>query len=192
MPLGDDYIKYTFKNLGRWLIMFNISLFITLQFYVHSAGIISFFLSHLHLPLAIIFFLSYLASTDSYGSTSNAFIFSLINKEGLAPFKSMVNSPSNAIYRSPSYGLTFGGGHDISIKNNANSNTNSYTSFGNSYSVPSGVQDRRTILAGTYSFSPDEVEVFYLGWVTWNGDQAIIKLKKLFTYNSWGHYDVVY
>ena len=39
----------------------------------------------------------------------------------------------------------------------------SYTNYGNSYSVPSGVQDRKTILAGTYYFTPDEVEVFYLG-----------------------------
>jgi len=75
----------------------------------------------------------------------------------------MVTRPSNAIYRRSSYGPTFGGGHDIRIYNNANSNTYSYTNFGHSYSVPSGVQDKKTILAGTYSFTPDEVEVFYLG-----------------------------
>ena len=132
-------------------------------------------------------FLSHLVSSIGYSSTSNAFIFSLINKEGLAPFKSMVKIPSRAIYRDSSYGPTFGG-NDIYIRNNANHNTNSYTNFGFSYSVPSGVQDRRTILAGTYNFTPDEVEVFYLGWVTWHGDQAIIKLNKLFTYNSWGLY----
>ena len=68
-----------------------------------------------------------------------------------------------AIYRSSSYGPTFGGGHDIVIKDNANSNTNSYTNFGQSYSLPSGIKDRITILAGTYKFTPDEVEVFYLG-----------------------------
>jgi len=102
-------------------------------------------------------------SSSSYGSTSNAFIFSLRNKEGLGPFKSMVTRPSNAIYRHSSYGPTFGNGHDIYIANNANSNTNSYTDFGYSYSVPSEVQDKKTILAGTYKFTPDEVEVFYLG-----------------------------
>ena len=99
------------------------------------------------------FFLSHLASSGGYGSTSNAFIFSLINKEGLAPFKSMVKYPSNAIYRHSSYGPTFGGGFAFHISNNANSNTNSYTNFHSSYySVPSGVQDRRTILAGTIFF----------------------------------------
>ena len=77
----------------------------------------------------------------------------------------MVKIQSNAIYRSSGYGPTFGYGHDIYIANNANSNTFSYTNFGygNYYSVPSGVQDRTTILAGTYKFTPDEVEVFYLG-----------------------------
>ena len=77
----------------------------------------------------------------------------------------MVNRPTFAIYRGSSYGPTFGGGYDIYISNNANSNTNSYTDFGqrNSYSVPSGVQSKYTILAGTRNFTPDEVEVFYLG-----------------------------
>jgi len=75
----------------------------------------------------------------------------------------MVTKASNAIEKSSSHGPTFGGGHDIVINDNANSNTNSYTNFGHSYSVPSGVQDRKTILAGTYSYTPNEVEVFYLG-----------------------------
>jgi len=102
-------------------------------------------------------------TSGGYASTSNAFIFSLRNKEGLGPLKSMVTSPLHAIVSSSSYGPTFGAGHDIRIVNNANSNTNSYTNFGNSYSVPSRVQGKKTILAGTYKFTPDEVEVFYLG-----------------------------
>lgn len=65
---------------------------------------------------------------------------------------------------------TFGGGHDIYISSDANSNTNSYTDFGQSnyYAVPSVVKDLYTILAGTRSFSPDEVEVYYLDWVTFD------------------------
>jgi len=104
-------------------------------------------------------------SGSGYGHTSNAFIFSLRNKEGLGPFKSMVTDSSEAIYRHSSYGPTFGRGHDIYIANNANSNTDSYSDFGqhNDYSVPSGVQDQYTILAGTNHFTPEEVEVFYLG-----------------------------
>ena len=76
----------------------------------------------------------------SYASTSNAFIFSLRNKEGVAPFKSTVTNPSNAIYKRSSYGPTFGGGHDIFIFRNANGNSASYTNFGYSFSVPSGVK----------------------------------------------------
>ena len=75
----------------------------------------------------------------------------------------MVAKPPRAIYRSSSYGPIFGYGHDIYIANNANSNTYSQANFGYSYSVPSGVQDKKTVLAGTYNFTPDEVEVFYLG-----------------------------
>jgi len=101
-------------------------------------------------------------SSAGNAATSNAFIFSLRNKEGLGPFKSLPTNPSQAIYRSPSYGPVFGW-FDFYISDNANSNTRSYTYFGNSYSVPSGVQDRKTILAGTHNFTPDEVEVFYLG-----------------------------
>ena len=96
------------------------------------------------------------------GSTSNAFIFSLRNKEGLGPFKSMVRKPSNAIYRHSGYGPIFGHGWDIFIANNANSNQNSYTYFGHSYSLPSGVHDQSTLLAGTQTFTPDDWEVFYL------------------------------
>jgi len=77
----------------------------------------------------------------------------------------MVTNPSRAIFRYSSYGPTFGYGHDIYIANNANSNTYSYTDFGvnNDYSVPSGVQNKYTILAGSRKFTPEEVEVFYLG-----------------------------
>ena len=101
---------------------------------------------------------------NKYGATSKSFIFSLVDKEGLAPFKSMVkhDSSSNAIYRGSSYGPTFRRVYDIYIADNANQNTYSYTYFGHSYSPPNGVTDRGTILAGTRYFSPDEVEVFYL------------------------------
>ena len=101
---------------------------------------------------------------NNYGTTSKSFIFSLVNKEGLAPFKSMVqgSKSSNAIYRGSSYGPTFGREYDVYIADNANQNANSYTNFGASYSLPNGVTNSSTILAGTRYFSPNEVEVFYL------------------------------
>ena len=68
--------------------------------------------------------------------------------------------PDWAIYRRPGFGPKFGS--DISIANNANSNSHSYARLGRGYAAPAAVQDRYTILAGTHRFSPDEVEVFYL------------------------------
>ena len=104
---------------------------------------------------------------NQYAATSKSFIFSLVDKEGLAPFKSMVKQSrkSYAIHRGSSYGPTFGIGHDIHIADNANQNTGSYTHFGSSYSRPNGVTYPYTILAGTYTFSPDDVKVFFLAWV---------------------------
>ena len=102
---------------------------------------------------------------NHYRTTSKSFIFSLVDKEGLAPFKSMVKQDGQstyAIYGGSSYGPIFGRDGDIYIADNANQNNYSYTNFGVSYSLPNGVTDGFTILAGTRYFSPDEVEVFYL------------------------------
>ena len=75
----------------------------------------------------------------------------------------MVAKPSKAITRTAHRLTIFGDGYDIYIADNANSNSDSYTDFGkyNDYSVPGGVQDKSTILAGTREFTPDEMEVFY-------------------------------
>lgn len=73
----------------------------------------------------------------------------------------MVADPSKAIYRHFTYGMAFGGGVDLFIGDPAYG-VNSYTRFGTSYSVPPGVQDPLTILAGTHNFTPDELETFYL------------------------------
>ena len=110
----------------------------------------------------------FLASGNLYVTTSKSFIFSLVDKEKLAPFKCMVKQKRSSsaifnIYRSNiTLGPTFGAGYDIHIADNANQNNNSYTNFGSSYSLPNGVTNRLTILAGTYHFSPEQVEVFYL------------------------------
>ena len=73
---------------------------------------------------------------------------------------SEVRRPDGAIYRESWLGPRFG--YDIHIANNANSNSYSFARLGRYYAAPAAVQKRRTILAGTYYFSPDEVEVFYL------------------------------
>ncbi len=120
-----------------------------------------------------IFFLLFfpLGHGGVYGSSTKAFIFSLRNHEGLGPFMSKARYPGrHSVGMFPGFGQTFGHGHDIYIADNANNNTKSYTNFSyhKDFLVPSAVQDSKTVLAGTYHFTPDEVEVFYLGWfVRW-------------------------
>ena len=80
--------------------------------------------------------------------------------EKLAPFLSKVKRAEYAIYRWPYFGPVFG--YDVYITNDANSGKFSFARLGEAYSVPAVVQNRKTILAGTLDFSPDEVEVFYL------------------------------
>jgi hypothetical protein len=90
-----------------------------------------------------------------------------VNKDNLAPFKSPVyRYKGYALYTHAGYGPTFGYGNDIYISNNANANTGSYTNFGYTYRPPrgysSGSTKGRNLLAGTYKFTPNEVETFYL------------------------------
>ena len=63
------------------------------------------------------------------------------------------------------YGPTFGGGNDIYIDNYASSKSHSYRDLGHTYSPPSGYSYgstfTNTFLAGSYQFTPDEVETFY-------------------------------
>ena len=105
----------------------------------------------------------------SYHYDSQAFLFSLVNKPGWAPVKlpqtGAYSSYSRSIYDCSSYGPIFGGGHDIYIANYASSSSSSYTNFVYTYSPPSGYSYQSTFtwtfLAGTYQFTPDEVETFY-------------------------------
>ena len=101
---------------------------------------------------------------SGYNQASGSFIFSLRNKENRPSFKAPLKSQGTpyAIYAGSNYGPTYGGGHDLYISSNAASNTNSHTDFGSTYQPPSGVSSANTILAGTRSFSPSEIEVFYL------------------------------
>ena len=110
------------------------------------------------------------SGSGRYQYDSNAFLFSLVNKPGWAPVKLSQSGKSSSrrahsIYFLSTYGPTFGNGHDIYIENYASSNSNSYSNLGWTYSPPSGYSYHstfaRTFLAGTYKFTPDEVETFY-------------------------------
>eukprot|EP00957_Ditylum_brightwellii_P211327 15366047-Ditylum_brightwellii.AAC.1 len=48
-----------------------------------------------------------------------------------------------AVSHSSSYGPSFGGGYDICVCNNANSNSNSYTKVGHTYECPAGQSIQR-------------------------------------------------
>ena len=105
-----------------------------------------------------------IAGDWNYKQAPGSFIFSLRNNENLPPFKAPLKDQNDgyAIYGVSDYGPTFGDGYDLFIYDNAASNTNSYTEFGYTYQRPFGVSDTQTILAGTYTFPPTEVEVFHL------------------------------
>ena len=104
-----------------------------------------------------------LESSGGAAETPNAFIFSLNNFEGLAPFVSKVKNgkTKEAIDRRSVIGPNFG--LDLLIFFNPLSRKQSYTEFGSYYSVPASVMVKLANLGWHQrTFSPDEVEVFYL------------------------------
>ena len=115
--------------------------------------------------IIILFILCTFRFSESSGgltATSEAFIFSLNNNEGLEPFVSKMKKEysGTAIYRTSDHGPHFA--YYVYVANNANSKGKSKARLTNRYSVPPAVKNRDTVLAGTTYFSPDEVEVFYL------------------------------
>ena len=121
--------------------------------------------------MALLYHLYFLVGSGSGNRyDSNAFLFSLVNQPGWAPVKlprtgKYSSSRQYFINDYPSYGPTFGGGSDIYLSNYASSNRNSYGNLGNTYSPPSGYSYgstfAQTFLAGTYKFTPHEIEMFY-------------------------------
>ena len=116
------------------------------------------------------FLFSLIDSSNKYQYDSKAFLFSLVNKPGWAPVKLPQTgkysfSRAHSVRFGSSYGPTFGGGHDIHILNSGSSSGNSHSNLGYTYGPPSGYSYSstfaKTFLAGTYSFTPDEVETFY-------------------------------
>ncbi len=103
------------------------------------------------------------SSSAGYKNDASAFLFSLINKENRpGKFGVRYSGGTNAIYDLGSLGPTFGGGNDLRIADNSDSNTNSYSNLGNSYSSfhTYGTTQAQNFLAGSYSFQVKEIEVF--------------------------------
>ena len=101
-----------------------------------------------------------LESSGGYAETPNAFIFSLNDFEGLAPFVSKVKKEKTkeAIERKSDTGPVFGKDLIIFLQG-----AFAETNLGKSYSVPALMTNKLTILDGHRgTFTADEVEVFYL------------------------------
>ena len=112
----------------------------------------------------------YLPGGCRFGYSSKAFIYSLTNNNspGSAvynPVKLQVKPDSYqyAVTRCNVYGPTFGS-NDILITNNAASKPDSSTSCGTHYPLPSGYSlsgHNCKFYAGSYRFTPTDIEVFY-------------------------------
>ena len=104
-------------------------------------------------------------SGHGYKRSNVSFLFSLKNKDNVPPFKAPVKNHQHAIYSNPSYGPTFGGGHDLHICNDSHTNQQSYSNFGYTYQPPAGYDygtpQTLSLFAGSYNFTPTEVEVFF-------------------------------
>ncbi|KXJ11967.1 hypothetical protein AC249_AIPGENE14168 [Exaiptasia diaphana] len=97
--------------------------------------------------------------SNTYASSTKAFLFSLYNTRGYSPVKLPAERfHHDAICRVSGYGPTFGGGHDMYISNQASSNTGSYFISGHTYKAPPGGSSFYT---GNTHFTPSDVEVFY-------------------------------
>jgi len=101
--------------------------------------------------------------TGSYVPNADAWLFSLINKHK-KPVKLEPSQSSSNIYLNSGYGPTWGGGHDLyvcsSMQSNSNyCNPNTYRKFSKGFENLGIVYDN-TLLAGSYNFTVEEIEIF--------------------------------
>ena len=91
--------------------------------------------------------------------------FPFVTTRGLPPFKSTLKghwARRWAIFNVEASGPHFGGANDLYLMMQGyEERRSSSTGLGSYYTAPSGARDRSTILAGSATFYPDEVEVFY-------------------------------
>ena len=112
----------------------------------------------------------YLPGYCSYGYSSKAFIYSLTNNNGSGhavynPVKLRVKPDryNQAVARCDLSGPRFGK-YDIFISNNSASNQHSRTYCGKNYPLPPGYSlsgSNCKFYAGSYRFTPTDIEVFY-------------------------------
>lgn len=100
---------------------------------------------------------SWRSSGEYYGS-GNCFLFTLTNPHNIPPTKYLYNNNGNCLYGSAYHGPVFGGGHDMRICTQSNSNNGSYTCFPHSYNGPN-TRGENTF-TGAKNFRTAEIEVF--------------------------------
>ena len=92
-----------------------------------------------------------------------SFLFTLTNIHGIQPTKFPLKNENDgcAIHQYNGYAPSFGRGHDISIKPNCNTNTNSYASFPTTYNDTTGKGNSIfSSNTSTGNFQVQEIEVF--------------------------------
>jgi len=92
--------------------------------------------------------------TSNYKQTTNAFLFSVTDKE---KYNLKSSGSSQATFSNANYLPTFGGGHDFHLSQNGNQNSTNYCNFGHSYETNGKVKED---LAGAYNFQIKDLEVF--------------------------------
>ncbi|XP_028413817.1 protein PML-like [Dendronephthya gigantea] len=104
---------------------------------------------------------------NRYCQSTSSFLFSLRNKDNLAPFIANIKQGQEryAIYCSRAYGPVFGGGHDLFIHDKPQLNQSSAGNFGHTYQLPAGYvyassEEAMNLLAGQPFFHTTEIEVF--------------------------------
>jgi hypothetical protein len=100
--------------------------------------------------------------SNGYVASSSAFLFSLVRPSSSVAMKLPLNGRYNqyAMYCGSSRGPVFGSGHDIVVKDSANTNSHSFTSLGSSYTLPDGIEDGTKFFTGASNFQASEVEVY--------------------------------
>jgi hypothetical protein len=100
-------------------------------------------------------------STTSWktDNSQQSFLFSVRDSRNLDPRSFALVNSSYAIRCNPSYGPTFGTGHDLYVADRCNENTNSYTNLGPSYRNDTGLNGNQVFTCEQY-FQVKEIEVF--------------------------------
>ncbi|XP_078701268.1 uncharacterized protein LOC144927600 isoform X1 [Branchiostoma floridae x Branchiostoma belcheri] len=95
-----------------------------------------------------------------YIASDRAFLFTLVNQQGVEPTRFNIVNKKFATSHHPNFGPIFGAGADLYIANNCHTGTECYSNLPHSYN---GDHASCSILMGDYYFNVLDYEVFTLG-----------------------------